>query len=64
MTEWKFHQKNYLYSISDLASRDGEIQKLNNEVSHVKEIFQRQTHEKEQLSQQLIQNVVVVDNKI
>lgn len=37
----------------DLSNRDNEIQKLNNDIVHVKDILQRQAVEKDQMSQQL-----------
>lgn len=37
----------------DLSNRESEIQKLNNEIVHVKDMLQRQANEKDQMSQQL-----------
>lgn len=57
----------FFFNASDLANRDSEIQKLGGEAVHVKEMLQRQTIEKEQLTQQvntLHQNNHAEENKI
>jgi predicted RNase H-like nuclease (RuvC/YqgF family) len=57
-----------LFQFLDIANRDNEIQKLNGDVSRVKDILQRQTIDMEQLKQQINEqrqnNHVEENNKI
>jgi predicted RNase H-like nuclease (RuvC/YqgF family) len=53
IAHWNFPFVSIINIIPDLSNRDNEIQKLSTEISHAKDILQRQTIEKEQLNQQL-----------
>lgn len=54
LKKWEIQiTKKILFLPLDLSNRDNEIQKLNNDIVHVKDILQRQAVEKDQMSQQL-----------